>query len=160
MATRQWCVARGGHLPAACRRQSRSPGCAPRPRGSHAFRCVSGYGVRRVARDGSLSATLLRRAACAGVAEREGRWSKQLKAARGRQWTKRGADLLREDHAWSERHGTEQQTSATCFAAPSFLFAEAVLTVSHVGQSARLPTSRSALCLRRRMAVDIPLVTR
>ena len=43
-----------------------------------------------------------------------------MKAARRRQWTKRGADHLREDQAWSERHGSEQQMSATCFAAPSF----------------------------------------
>ena len=43
-----------------------------------------------------------------------------MKAARRRQWTKRGADHLREDQAWSERHGIEQQMSATRFAAPSF----------------------------------------
>ena len=66
--------------------------------------------------DGSLIASLAWR----GVGDRECRWSKQSKAARGRQRTKRGADLLREDQAWSERHGSEQQTSATCFAAPSF----------------------------------------
>ena len=46
--------------------------------------------------------------------------------------TKRGADPLREDHAWSERHGSEQQMSATRFAAPSFLFAEPALTVGHL----------------------------
>ena len=43
-----------------------------------------------------------------------------MKAARGRQGTKRGADHIREDQAWSERHGSEQQMSATRFAAPSF----------------------------------------
>jgi hypothetical protein len=53
------------------------------------------------------------------VAGREGRWSKQSKAPRGRQWTKRGVDPLREDHAWSERHGNKQLKSATRFAAPS-----------------------------------------
>jgi hypothetical protein len=57
---------------------------------------------------------------CAGVGDRERRWSKQSKAARGRQWTKRGADPLREDQTWSVRHGSEQQPSATRFAAPSF----------------------------------------
>ncbi len=55
-----------------------------------------------------------------GSVGRERRWSKQSKAARERQWTKRGADPLREDHTWSERHGREQQMSATRFAAPSF----------------------------------------
>ena len=43
-----------------------------------------------------------------------------MKAARGRQGTKRGADHIREDQAWSERHGIEQQMSVTRFAAPSF----------------------------------------
>ena len=54
-----------------------------------------------------------------------------MKAARRRQGTKRGADHLREDQAWSERHGSEQQMSATRFAAPTagalLLFAEPVL---------------------------------
>ena len=63
----------------------------------------------------------LRFCAECGVGDREGRWSKQSKAARERPWTKRGADPLREDQAWSERHGSEQQLSATRFAAPSFL---------------------------------------
>ena len=43
-----------------------------------------------------------------------------MKAARQRQWTKRGADHLREDQAWSERHGSEEQMLATRFAAPTF----------------------------------------
>jgi len=43
-----------------------------------------------------------------------------MKAARQRQSTKRGADHLREDQSWSERHGMAQQMSATRFAAPSF----------------------------------------
>ena len=32
---------------------------------------------------------------------------------------------------WSERHGSEQQVSATRFAVPSFLFAEPALAVGH-----------------------------
>ena len=99
---------------------------------------VSGHGVRRIARDGSLlqpcfavlSNACLR--AQGAVDDREGRWSKQSKAARERQWTKRRAGHLREDHAWSERHGITQQMSATRFAAPSFLFAEPALPVIHV----------------------------
>ena len=43
-----------------------------------------------------------------------------MKAARQRPWTKRGADHLREDQAWSERHGSEEQMLATRFAAPTF----------------------------------------
>jgi len=30
------------------------------------------------------------------------------------------AGHLREDQTWSERHGTEQQMPATCFATPTF----------------------------------------
>jgi len=37
----------------------RGVGASHRARGSHAFRCVSAYGVRRVARDGSLQQTCL-----------------------------------------------------------------------------------------------------
>ena len=37
----------------------RGVGTSYRPRGSHAFRCVSGYAVRRVARDGSPQPTCL-----------------------------------------------------------------------------------------------------
>jgi hypothetical protein len=44
--------------------------------------------------------------------------------------TKHGAGHVREDQAWSERHGIEQWMPATCFATPSFLFAEPVLRVS------------------------------
>ena len=44
-----------------------------------------------------------------------------MKVARRRQSTKRGADHVREDQAWSERHGSAQQMSATRFAAPRFL---------------------------------------
>jgi hypothetical protein len=43
-----------------------------------------------------------------------------MKAARRREWTKRGAGHLRKDQAWSERHGIEQQMPATRFAAPNF----------------------------------------
>src|SRR5688500_15213257 len=39
------------------------------------------------------------------------------------------ADHL-EERARSERHGIEQQTTATCFATPSFVFAEPVLPVA------------------------------
>ena len=88
--------------------------------------------VRRVARDGSPlhlppPFDVDHSAGARTVVGREYRWSKQSKAARWRQWTKRGADLLREDHSWSERHGSEQQMSATCFAAPSFFVAEPAL---------------------------------
>src|SRR5688500_2172130 len=51
------------------------------------------------------------------------------------QWRRRDSDSgqntraghLREDQTWSERHDSEQQMPATCFAAPPILFAEPVL---------------------------------
>jgi hypothetical protein len=98
------------------------------PRGSHASRCVSL--LRRASRRSRwfASANRCRRLAahvrvCAlGKHRRPGAPVKQtMKAARGRQGTKRGADHFREGQAWPERHGIEQQTSATRFAAPSFL---------------------------------------
>ena len=113
-------------LSARCRRRSKSPYFAPGPR---IPRLPMRFHVRSTSRRSRwfASATLRRRAvgACLSskswdVAGRERRCSKQSKSARGRPWTKRGADLLREDQAWSERHGGKQQMSATRFAAPSF----------------------------------------
>ena len=50
-----------------------------------------------------------------------------------RLWTKHGAGHLCECQTWRERHGFEQQTPATCFATPSFLFAEPVLPAGDAG---------------------------
>ena len=125
METRQWRVSRGGYFSARCRRRSKSPYFAPVPRIS---RLPMRFRVRSTSRRSRwfASATLPRRAvgACLSVkggdvAGRERRCSKQSKSSRERQWTKRGADHLREDQAWSERHGSEQQMSATRFAAPA-----------------------------------------
>ena len=118
-------LARGGHL---LRRVADGRGvlAARGPRRSH--RLPKRFHARSTSRcDGSLQQPGVAMLCdpfsgeCAwSIAGRERRRSKQSKAARERQWTKRGADHLREDHAWSERHGSAQQMSAMRFTAPSF----------------------------------------
>ena len=65
---------------------------------------------------------------------------------------------LREDHAWSERHGSEQQMSATRFAAPSFLFAEPALTVGRAAGSRKQPCF--AVQWSREPSLTVPLQMR
>jgi len=50
-----------------------------------------------------------------------------MEAARQRSLQNTRAGHIREDQTWSERHGSEQQMPATCFAVPPILFAEPVL---------------------------------
>jgi len=63
-----------------------------------------------------------------------------------KQWRRRDSDSgqntraghLREDQTWSERHGSEEQMPATCFAAPPILFAEPVLLDAGAGRASAL----------------------
>ena len=69
-----------------------------------------------------------------------------MKAERGRQRTKRGADPLREDHSWSERHGSKQQLSAARFASPSFFCLRNRCSRAATLRYATSRTTRAFLC--------------
>jgi hypothetical protein len=58
------------------------------------------------------------------------------------------AGYLREDQTWSERHDRNQQMPATCFAAPTFLFAEPVLPDADAGE-AGLTTYAKATAVKK-----------
>jgi hypothetical protein len=50
-----------------------------------------------------------------------------------RQRTKRAAGYLREDQAWSERHGRNRWMPATRFATPHFVFAAQMMLNADAG---------------------------
>ena len=81
-----------------------------------------------------------------GLRQRPGAPVKQtMEAARQRSGQNTRAGHLREDQTWSERHGSEQQMPATCFAAPTILFAEPVLPDADAsGRAGRLRQGYSA----------------
>ena len=99
---------------------------AHRPRGSHAFRCVSGYGVRRVARDGPLQQACLPNpsdlastlSAQAWVTGRAGGANNRRRREGDRGQNAEPTSSARTKPGPSA-HGSEQQMSATRFAAPS-----------------------------------------
>ena len=79
------------------------------------------------------------------------------------------AGHLREDQTWSERHGIERQTPATCFATPTFLFAEPALTADAYAADLKVGITNAqgpakaghyeARLKSRPTAIDSPLTT-
>src|SRR5688572_2440863 len=90
----------------------------------------------------------------------ERRWSKQWRRRDSDSGQNTRAGHLREDQTWSERHGTEQQMPATCFAATPILFAEPVLPDDDAPGSSRfqvpgsVPGSGSAFAITVRLKAD------